>query len=274
MTVLAMRTRIVFGIGGLLVVGGLLAMALPSGALPWSPGGQADAGPVLLPVPQSGTVDVGFSQLMVLHHDQVVVLGNAIQKKASPMVQALGRKLAADQLMEIGQLKGWLALWHRPWIPASTDMADWMPMRKDTADPVALSNYLELCRQTPGGMPGAASVAEIAALEQLSQPEKADVLYLQYMVRHHQGGSPMLVYAAQHAETLVVRQAAWRMLIDQQKETMQMLAMLRNLGARPLPEPVPPPDLQALVDSLKGAPNRVVQRLDQQPQLMQGRTGG
>lgn len=271
---LSMRTRLAVGAAGLLVVGGLLATTLPGGVLPWSFGGPSAPPAAGLPVPLSGPVDVGFSQFMVLHHDQVVVLGSAVQKKASPMVQALGRKLASDQLVEIGQLKGWLALWNRSWIPSSTDMASWMPMRKDTADPVALSNYLELCRQTPGGMPGAASMDEIAALEQSTDPQKADRLYLQYIVRHHQGGAPMLVYAAQHAETLVVRQAAWRMLIDQSKETMQMLALLRNLGADPLPEPVPPPDLQALVDSLKGAPNRTVQRLDQQPLLMQGRTGG
>lgn len=273
---LSLRSKLIFGAGALLVVGGLLATTVsPTGGWKlW--GGARDAGavPGLLPVPASGPVDVGFSQFMVLHHDQVVVLGYSVQKRASPKIQALGRKLAADQLVEIGSLKGWLALWNKPWLPASSDMASWMPMRKDTADPVALANYLDLCAKTPGGMPGSTTVDEVSGLEQTTDPAKVDVLFLQYMIRHHQGGSPMLVYAAQHAETLVVRQAAWRMLVDQSKEIMQMGAMLRGLGASPLPEPVPPPDLYALMDTLKGSPQRAVQRLDQQQELMRGRTGG
>lgn len=273
---LSLRSQLVVGAGALLVVGGLLATTVsPGGGWNlWGGARSAGAVPGLLPVPASGPVDVGFSQFMVLHHDQVVVLGNTVQKRASPMVQALGRKLASDQLQEIGSLKGWLALWNKPWLPSSADMAGWMPMRKDTADPVALANYLELCKQTPGGMPGAASIDEINALEQITDPKQVDVLFLQYMIRHHQGGAPMLVYAAQHAETLVVRQAAWRMLIDQSKEIMQLGALLRNEGALPLAAPVPAPDLHALMDTLKGSPHRTVQRLDQQPELMRGRTGG
>ncbi|HEY1102863.1 MAG TPA: DUF305 domain-containing protein [Burkholderiaceae bacterium] len=265
----------VLAVGAALVAGGLLAASAVPAASGWRLwGGGAGSAGTLLPVPASGTVDVGFAQFMVLHHDQVVVMGQTAQKRASPMVQALGRKLASDQLVEIGQLKGWLTLWNKPWMAATTDMASWMPMRPDTVDPVALTNYLELCRQTPGGMPGSASMDDIDRLEQSTDPRQADTLFLQYMIRHHQGGAPMLVYAAQHAETLVVRQAAWRMLLDQTKEVMQMGALLRNLGEHPLPAPVPPPDLQALIDSLKSAPNRVVQRIDQQPLLMQGRPGG
>ncbi len=270
---LSLRNKLMFGGAALLVVGGLLATTLPAGS-GWKPWGDTGKASGLLPVPASGMVDVGFAQFMTLHHDQVVVLGNAVQKHASPMVQALGRKLAADQLTEIGQLKGWLALWQKPWIPSTSDMASWMQVRKDTVDPVALANYLELCRQTPGGMPGTASVEEINGFDQITDPKKADVLFLQYIIRHHQGGSPMLVHAAQHAETLVVRQAAWRMLIDQSKEIMQMGSMLRNLGELPLPAPVPAPDIQALVDSLKGSPAFTVQRLDQQQELMRGRNGG
>lgn len=275
---LAMRIRPALCVGVVLVIGGLFAasaMPVVSGWTLWADKADASVSPAgLLPVPASGTVDVGFSQFMVIHHDQVVAMGQAVQKRGSQEVQALGRKLAYDQLVEIGQLKGWLSLWEKPWIPPTSDMASWMTVRKNDADPVALADYLDLCRQTPGGMPGSASLEELNVLEQTADPKKVDVLFLQYMIRHHQGGSPMLMYAAQHAETLVVRQAAFRMLVDQSKEVMRMGALLRNYGELPLAMPVPPPDLQALFDSLKPANNRVVQRLDQQRELMRGRTGG
>lgn len=261
------------GAGLMLLVGGLLAATLTApGAWRalWAPGAAPAAQRPLL---AGGTVDVGFAQHMALHHDQVVVLGNLVQKNASPMIAALGRKLAADQLVEIGEMKGWLMLWQQPWLLPSTEMR-WMVVRSDTADAVGVANYLDLCAQTPGGLPGTATTAELDALAQARGPV-ADKLFLQYLIRHHQGAMPMAAYAAQHAETLAVQQAAWRMLIDQGKEVMQMGAMLRAMGESPLPASVPSPDLGELVARIRPTTGKVVPRLDQQHQLMPGtRAGG
>ncbi len=52
-----------------------------------------------------------------------------------------------------------------------------------------------------GPMPGMATSEELAALRAASGPE-LDVLFLQLMLRHHEGGLPMMEYGAEHARWL------------------------------------------------------------------------
>jgi len=83
-------------------------------------------------------------------------------------------------------------------------------------------------------MPGMASSEDMAALRQATGPA-VDVLYLQLMLRHHQGGLPMMEYAAQHASEDAVRSLAQTMVDTQQSEATVMTNMLTAKGAAPLP---------------------------------------
>jgi uncharacterized protein (DUF305 family) len=85
-----------------------------------------------------------------------------------------------------------------------------------------------------GAMPGMASSEDMAALRQARGPA-ADVLYLQLMLRHHQGGLPMMEYGAQHAEVPTVQMLAQTMVDTQQSEADRITAMLHEKGAAPLP---------------------------------------
>ena len=56
-------------------------------------------------------------------------------------------------------------------------------------------------------MPGMASTEELSGLRAATGPQ-LDVLFLQLMLRHHEGGAGMLSYAAEHAELPQVRNLA------------------------------------------------------------------
>jgi uncharacterized protein (DUF305 family) len=79
-----------------------------------------------------------------------------------------------------------------------------------------------------------ATNAEIAQLRD-ARGEAADVLFLQLMIRHHQGGVPMMQDAADHAGNPIVRNFAGKMLETQQSEIAVMTQMLQQRGAEPLP---------------------------------------
>ncbi|MES2425243.1 MAG: DUF305 domain-containing protein [Pseudomonadota bacterium] len=170
----------------------------------------------------AGPIDIGFSQHMALHHDQAVTLSVLVRGRASGAINSLADTVATGQMQEIGQMKGWLALWGQPQVPVRTGM-DWMVPKpqSNSYDPA----YVEVCRSTPGGMPGLATIDQLNALRSASGPA-LDALYLQLLVAHHQGGLPMLRYAAEHAETEVVRQTAGRMLYEQEREVQQMARLL------------------------------------------------
>jgi uncharacterized protein (DUF305 family) len=83
-------------------------------------------------------------------------------------------------------------------------------------------------------MPGMATNSEIAHLQALRGTE-SDIYFLQLMIRHHQGGQPMMEYAAQHATNPVVRNFADKMAQSQSAEISVMTQMLAERGAEPLP---------------------------------------
>lgn len=65
----------------------------------------------------------------------------------------------------------------------------------------------------------------------------ADTYFLQLMLRHHQGGIPMMEYAADPANVSqdYVRDLATEMKQTQDKEIAIMTQMLAGRGAPPLP---------------------------------------
>ena len=83
-------------------------------------------------------------------------------------------------------------------------------------------------------MPGMASDEELTALRAATGPQ-LDVLFLQLMLRHHQGGAGMLEYAAERAAVPQVRNLAAQMLRSQTTETDYLRQLLTERGGQPLP---------------------------------------
>jgi uncharacterized protein (DUF305 family) len=85
-------------------------------------------------------------------------------------------------------------------------------------------------------MPGMATPDQLDRLEAL-HGRALDVLFLQLMIRHHQGGLPMARYALAHAAEPHVRDLAQSMVNSQTAEIIEMEQLLRQLGGHPLAPP-------------------------------------
>ncbi|WP_459549502.1 DUF305 domain-containing protein [Nocardia sp. X0981] len=202
----------------LLIIGAIALLVAGFGAgvsLAPDPGGPT----------QPNTVDIGFAQDMSAHHAQAVEMsGIALTGSTDPAVRRLAYDILTTQQSQIGRMQGWLQMWGAPARGADGYMG-WMPADGHGHDHGG---------GAMSAMPGMATTAEIQRLRTTTGPE-LDVLFLQLMLRHHEGGIPMLEYGAAHAATTGIRVLADQMLVAQQGESRLMTDMLAGRGSRPLP---------------------------------------
>lgn len=213
----------------LLVLGliGAIAIGFAIGFLVRIPFGDNDSAPA----PDS--VDVGFAQDMSVHHGQAVEMATvAMTNTTDPAIKNLAFDILTTQQNQIGQMQGWLSIWGRSPLPNDGYMA-WMG-----DDSASGHDHGGMTGMAHGGsmqkMPGMASSEDMSALRQARGPA-LDTLFLQLMLRHHQGGLQMMQYADQHADEAVVRDLAQTMVDTQQSESALMTQMLSQRGAAPLP---------------------------------------
>lgn len=185
---------------------GVLAGALIFGG---SPGPAVQAA-------RPNKVDIGFSQDMVVHHQQAVDMSRLVRGKAGPAVSAMARTIEAAQLVEIGRMQGWLEAWDAPLV-ASEPMS-WMPHAGHGSSGAAM---------------GMASTRDLQRLQSL-RGKPLDVRYLQLMIRHHQGAVRMAKAAAEQAGQPYVRAFARSVVTGQSQEIAAMTRTLQALGGRPL----------------------------------------
>jgi uncharacterized protein (DUF305 family) len=206
-----LRTALLAVIGvGLLLLGGGLAVALGVGR---------DA------QPSAGSVDVGFARDMSAHHLQAVEMANlALQRSTDEAVRGLAFDISSTQQNQVGRMQGWLSLWG-----LSITGGDRMAWMGDHAGH-------DMSGMSGGQMPGMASEEELARLRGLSG-EEFDVLFLQLMTRHHQGGYDMAQHAVENAAEPAVRTLARTIVEAQSAEVELMTDMLAERGAEPLPAP-------------------------------------
>ena len=162
------------------------------------------------------SVDIGFAQDMIVHHQQAVVMAAYAREHArSDDVRALAGTIDAAQQREIGQLTGWLQSWGEP------VQSDRLPMAWMADDHGAGHGHHD------GSMPGMASPADLDRLVNLTG-ERLERHFLTLMTRHHEGGLPMAKEAARRAGTSYVRAAARAMVSEQQREIDLMRMMLNG----------------------------------------------
>lgn len=184
-------------------------------------------------VPDAASVDVGFAQDMRMHHLQAVTMaGIERDRTADQALQGIAFDIESTQLSQASEMSGWLTVWQQPSLPApgAGHMA-WM------SEGGTHSHSNGDGGQTTGAvqrMPGMASTDEINKLRKASG-EELDVMFLQLMLRHHQGGLEMAQYAEQHAAKGYVRNLAAKIVQSQEAESKQMKDLLAAHGAKPLP---------------------------------------
>jgi uncharacterized protein (DUF305 family) len=180
-------------------------------------------------VPAADSVDVGFLQDMSVHHQQAVEMATWEQEHtADPELRQLAYDIQSTQAGQIGRMQGWLELWGASAQPVGRAYMTWM-----AGSPSGAHDHTVTAAGVPT-MPGMASADELKMLR-ASSGKDLDVVFLQLMLRHHQGGAEMLSYAAQNASQEPVRNLAAQMLSAQTAEAQYLTQLLTARGAAPLP---------------------------------------
>ncbi|MET9318622.1 DUF305 domain-containing protein [Streptomyces sp. NPDC003038] len=184
--------------------------------------------------------DAGFARDMAVHHQQAVEMSFIVRDRTrDEAVRSLAYDIANTQANQRGMLLGWLDLWGLPKVVAGEPPMSWMGTTggSDAGDGPAGHDagggHSGHGAAKPGAlMPGMATKAEIAQLE-AAEGRDAEVLYLQLMTDHHQGGVAMAEGCARQCRIPVERDLAQGMADAQQSELTLMADMLRQRGAAP-----------------------------------------
>ena len=173
--------------------------------------------------PGDASPEAGFARDMATHHAQAADMSFVIVAKSSDEeLRTIAEDIIVTQSTQRGIFMGWLQQWGLPQASARPRMA-WMPGHAQLAG-------------SGGGvlMHGMASEAELARLRDASGVD-AEILFLQLMIRHHEGGIVMtraLVALTDRGELI---QMAKSIEDGQRVEIAHMKRMLDARGAKPLP---------------------------------------
>ncbi len=184
----------------------------PSSGHDGQPGGSgnASASPTPAGPVASGThsqADVAFATDMIPHHAQAVTMADlALTKATNPKVKELASGIKAAQDPEIKTLSGWLVGWSQP-LPATAGGHNMSAMA--------------------GGM-----MSE-QEMEQLSNATGAtfDRLWLQLMIKHHQGAVAMAQTELTIGTNLDAKKLAQTIIDGQTKEIVTMADLLPSIRA-------------------------------------------
>ena len=168
--------------------------------------------------PGDDSADAGFARDMSTHHAQAVEMGMiAYQQATLPEVRTLGGDIAITQQGQIGVMSTWLKDWGLD-ANSSRPPMSWMP-----------NGQKELVNNL---MPGMATRAEVAKLKAATGKE-VDILFCQYMLRHHLGGIHMVDDVVAQNPRPEVRDLA-ETKRNQTAEVSVLRTLLTQLGAQPL----------------------------------------
>ncbi|MFH8257595.1 DUF305 domain-containing protein [Streptomyces roseolus] len=204
-------------------VGWLLLCALAVVFALVSPSGRsatADPGPAT-------AADTGFARDMAVHHQQAVEMSFLVRENTgNEEVRTLAYDVINTQANQRGMMLGWLDMWQSPKISADGAMA-WM---EGHGKGMAATE-----------MPGMATRDQLDRLKN-AKGRDAEVLYLQLMIPHHQGGVVMAEAAVKQVKNPQVKALAEGIVRAQQSEINLMTGMLAQRGATTAPaSPQPTP---------------------------------
>jgi uncharacterized protein (DUF305 family) len=200
----------------------------PGAEVLWALAGAAITALVLLlpalrwRTPSDGSPEAGFARDMATHHAQAVEMSFVVRDASTDAsLRALAYDIIATQSTQRGVFMGWLQQWHLPQTSSVPRMA-WMPGHAGMASGGAVL------------MHGMATVDELAELHE-ARGREAEILFLQLMIRHHEGGVLMaraVIPLTRRDEVIAMARS-----IDagQRAEISLMKEMLAARGARPLP---------------------------------------
>lgn len=181
--------------------------------------------------PTDDSVEAGFARDMATHHAQAVDMSFVVRDKSTDEdLRTLAADIIVTQSTQRGIFMGWLQQWGLPQASARARMA-WMPGHALVAAGTGVA----------GLMHGMATDAELRQLRE-ARGVAAEILFLQLMIRHHEGGIIMAraALALSHRRELV--QMAKSIEEGQQVEIAHMRDMLAARRAQPFASLLGPAD--------------------------------
>ena len=165
--------------------------------------------------PGEGSAEAGFARDMSAHHAQAVEMAEIVRDRTgNEEVKVLAEDIALTQQGQIGQMRGWLAVWGLTPTGSEPAMA-WMGM------------------PTKGLMPGMASPEEVGALQE-APPEESDRMFLELLIPHHQAATEMARAVLEETDRPAVEEFAGAIEVSQRSEIEVMQEMLEDMGAPPV----------------------------------------
>ena len=174
-------------------------------------------------VPRDDSAEAGFARDMATHHAQAVDMSFVIRDKSSDeALRTLAYDIIVTQSTQRGVFMGWIQEWGLPQASTAPRMT-WMP------------GHAAEERGATGGTPlmhGMASDDELRRLR-VAQGTDAEILFLQLMIRHHEGGVLMARAVSGLSRRAGVVGMAKRIEDGQRAEIVGMTEMLSTRGAQP-----------------------------------------
>jgi uncharacterized protein (DUF305 family) len=175
--------------------------------------------------PAAGSVDVGFYQDMISHHDQALRMASLeLTNGSDPVVKGFAQEVITFQSYELGVMERTLAEWGYSRADRSDQAMAWMGM------PTPVER-----------MPGMASEDQIDELAD-TEGRDTDAMFLGLMAEHHAGGLHMSEYASREAHADHVRELAERMTRNQSIEINEYAMTAEREGLPVDIQRVPVPD--------------------------------
>lgn len=169
--------------------------------------------------PTDQSAEAGFARDMSVHHAQAVEMAFMIRDSTDdPELRLMAYDIINTQRAQIGMFSGWLQQWELPQTSVRPPM-EWADHSHDGSD---MASYDD--------MPGMASDGQLEDLSQARGVE-AEILFLELMIDHHQGGVEMAEAVLPLTERSEVTYLADTIVAGQQAEIATMETMLEERKA-------------------------------------------
>ena len=196
--------------------------------------------------PAGDSAEAGFARDMQVHHAQAIAMAMEIYRKTDDEeLRVLSYDIATGQAGQRGEMFDWLVQWGLP--QAGDPMMAWMAASEEGHAHGDGEAGAALTDEEARAAMGMATDAELSALGSASG-QAADCLFLELMIRHHEGAIPMAEAVIELGTEPRVLTVAESMRAGQTAEIDAMQSMQQRLGCSGWPHGraaiVPPASLQ------------------------------
>jgi uncharacterized protein (DUF305 family) len=178
--------------------------------------------------PTTDSAEAGFSRDMQVHHAQAIAMAMEIYRKTEDEeLRVLSYDIATGQAGQRGEMYDWLVQWGLP--QSGGPMMDWMAASEAGHEHGAATPGATLTDDEARAAMGMASDAELRELAAATGQE-ADCLFLELMIRHHEGAIPMAEAVIELGSQPRVLSVAESIRAGQTAEIDAMESMRQRLG--------------------------------------------